>query len=117
MKSHADGVEKSWSAQEQCRAVLCVWTERRSVEALCRELKISRATIMQWQERAMCGMMRALSPRELQEERKPALAVMVRRLVERHAAEQSGTPLRLARRLAAVAKGRDNPAAPAEAPR
>jgi transposase-like protein len=94
------------TAMEQCRAVLSVWTEQRSVETVCRELGIQRHALIQWQERAMVGMIGALSPREAQEERKPALAVAVRRLVERMAAEQDGQPPRLARRLASVAEAR-----------
>ena len=89
--------------REQCRAVLSIWTERRTVEAVCRELGLRRAVLMQWQERAMAGMMRALSPRDVREEQKPALAVRVRRLMERYAAEQDGTPSRLARRWAHMA--------------
>ena len=101
------------TVMEQCRAVLSVWTEKRTVEQVCRELDLRRPVFMQWQERAMSGMIRALSPREAQEARKPALAVMVRRLVERQAAEAGGPGSRLTRRLAAVSTDRDSPA-PAE---
>ena len=60
----------------------------------------------------MSGMVQALSPREAQEERKPALVTVVRHLVERMAAENEGQPPRLARRLARVAESR--PAATGE---
>lgn len=91
---------------EQCRAVLSIWTEQRTVETVCRELGLKRHVLIQWQERAMAGMIRALSPREAQEEQKPALAVAVRRLVERMAAQREGQPPRLARRLASLAEAR-----------
>lgn len=94
------------SVMEQCRAVLSVWTEQRTMEIACRELGVKRTQLMQWQERAMGGMVRALSPREVQEEHTPALAVVVRHLVERMAAESEGQPPRLARRLARVAEAR-----------
>lgn len=102
---------------EQCRAVLSVWMEKRTVEQVCQELGIRRPAFMQWQDRAMAGMIRALSPRAQQEERKPVLAVMVRRLVERQIAEQGGTPARLAKRLAVVTAARESPAGTGEGPR
>lgn len=104
MKNQA--METEPTAMEQCRAVLSVWTEQRKVETVCRELGIKRHVLIQWQERAMTGMIGALSPRDVQEEQKPALAVAVRRLVERMAAERDGQPPRLARRLASVAEAR-----------
>jgi len=104
MKNQA--MEIAPTVMEQCRAVLSVWTEQRTVETVCKELGIKRHVIIQWQERAMAGMIRALSPREVQEEQKPALAVAVRRLVERMAAERDGQPPRLARRLASVVEAR-----------
>lgn len=98
--------EMTPTVMEQCRAVLSVWTEQRTVETVCKELGVKRHVIIQWQERAMAGMIGALSPREVQEEQKPALAVAVRRLVERMAAERDGQPPRLARRLASVVEAR-----------
>lgn len=113
MKNSAMNEESVPSVREQCRAVLSIWTERRTVKTVCRDLGIRRPVLMQWQDRAMAGMMQALSPREVREEQKPALAVRVRRLVERYAAEQTGTPPRLARRWAAVTENRGEPATPA----
>lgn len=110
MKNQNEATEHS--VMEQCRAVLSVWTEQRTMENVCRELGLKRSQLMQWQERAMSGMVQALSPREAQEERKPALATVVRHLVERMAAENEGQPPRLARRLARVAESR--PAATGE---
>lgn len=107
----------TYTVPEQCRAVLSIWTEQRSVDKMCQELGIQRHVIIQWQERAMTGMIRALSPRDVQEECKPALAVAVRRLVERMAAEQDGQPPRLARRLASVAEPRVKAGEAAEADR
>jgi hypothetical protein len=98
--------ETQATVKEQCRAVLSVWTERRSAEAVCREMGISNYVLKQWQERAMGGMIRALAPRAAPEENKPALAVVVRRLVERMAAQSEGQPPRLARRLAKVMETR-----------
>ena len=51
------------TAEEKCRAVLSVWTERRKPADVCRELGIAWSILNQWQERAMEGMLLALQPR------------------------------------------------------
>src|SRR4030042_974274 len=44
------------TAEEKCRAVLSVWTERRKPGEVCRELGVAWSLLSQWQERAMEGM-------------------------------------------------------------
>jgi transposase-like protein len=51
------------TAQEKCRAVLSVWTERRKPGEVCRELGVAWTILSQWQARAMEGMLLALQPR------------------------------------------------------
>src|SRR5512142_1943033 len=51
------------TAEEKCRAVLSVWTERRKPGEVCRELGVAWGILNQWQERAMEGMRLALQPR------------------------------------------------------
>jgi len=51
------------TAEEKCRAVLSVWTERRKPGEVCRELGVAWSVLNQWQERAMEGMLLALEPR------------------------------------------------------
>jgi transposase-like protein len=51
------------TAEEKCRAVLSVWTERRKPGEVCRELGVAWSILNQWQERAMEGMLLALQPR------------------------------------------------------
>jgi len=51
------------TAEEKCRAVLSVWTERRKPGDICRELGVAWSLLNQWQERAMEGMLLALQPR------------------------------------------------------
>jgi len=51
------------TAEEKCRAVLSVWTERRKPGEVCRELGVVWSVLNQWQERAMEGMLLALEPR------------------------------------------------------
>jgi transposase-like protein len=51
------------TAEEKCRAVLLVWTERRKLGEVCRELGVTWTVLSQWQARAMEGMLLALQPR------------------------------------------------------
>ena len=53
------------TVEEKCRAVLSVWTERRKIGEVCRELGVPWSLLNQWQERAMEGMLVALQPRVL----------------------------------------------------
>ncbi len=50
------------TAEEKCRAVLSVWTERRKAMEICRALGIPWPLLNQWQNRAMEGMLLALGP-------------------------------------------------------
>jgi transposase-like protein len=51
------------TAEEKCRAVLSVWTERRKPGEVCRELGVAWTILSHWQARAMEGMLLALQPR------------------------------------------------------
>jgi transposase-like protein len=51
------------TAEEKCRAVLSVWTERRKPGEVCRELGVAWGILKQWEDRAMEGMLLALQPR------------------------------------------------------
>ena len=51
------------TAEEECRAVLSVWTERRKPGEVCRELGVAWTVLSQWQVRAMEGILLALQPR------------------------------------------------------
>ena len=93
------------TAEQKCRAVLSVWTERRKPGEVCRELGIAWGLLNQWQERAMEGMLLALQPRVPVEKGVPLnlrLAVLLeRRLVRLQAtpaAKQGGICGRLQQR-------------------
>lgn len=103
---------RKYNALEQCRAVLSVWTERRSKQEVCREMKISGSLLAYWQEKAMGGLIAALTPREGREvaEKGPALSLGVKRLLEKKAGEQEGQQ-RAQTRLAGIAR-RLAPASP-----
>ncbi len=70
------------TAEEKCRAVLSVWTERRKPGDICRELGVAWTALSQWQARAMEGMLLALQPRVPMEKAvalNPRLAVLLER--------------------------------------
>ena len=86
------------TAQQKCRAVLSVWTERRKPGEVCRELGVGWSLLNQWQERAMEGMLMALQPRISVMENKVALNLRLAVLLERKS--KGGGMKGLERRLA-----------------
>ncbi len=74
------------TAEEKCRAVLSVWTERRKPGEVCRELGVAWGMLQQWQDRAMEGMLLALQPR-VQVERAVALSPRLAVLLKKSQAE------------------------------
>jgi len=88
-------------AEQKCRAVLSVWTERCSPGEVCRELGISWNILNQWQERAMEGMLQALQTRVPVEKGvalNPRLAVLLEKRIkgkglERRLAKLQGSPV------------------------
>ncbi len=77
----------SHTAEEKCRAVLSVWTERRKPAEVCRELGVAWTLLQQWQERAMEGMLLALKPRAPMREKTVALNPRLAVLLERKSEE------------------------------
>ena len=97
-----------YTAQEKCRAVLSVWTERRKPTEVCRELGIPWHLFNQWQERAMEGMLLALQPRVVVR-REVALNLRLAVLLERKSKE--GAMKKLEQRLVRL---QESPAKPGE---
>jgi transposase-like protein len=87
------------TAQEKCRAVLSVWTERRKPGEICRELGVAWSILNHWQERAMEGMLLALQPRIALTEKPVALSSRLAVLLERKSRRggMKGLEKRLAR--------------------
>ena len=85
------------TAEQKCRAVLSVWTERRKPGEVCRELGVAWSLLNQWQERAMEGMLMALQPR-VPVEKGVALSPRLAVLLERNS--KGGAMKGLERRLA-----------------
>jgi len=96
------------TAQEKCRAVLSVWTERRKPTEVCQELGVAWHLLNQWQERAMEGMLLALQPRVAMDKAvalNPRLAVLLERK------SKGGAMKQLERRLVRL---QESPAKPGE---
>ncbi len=90
------------TAEERCRAVLSVWTERRKPGEVCRELGVTWNLLNQWQDQAMEGMLLALQPRVSVEKAvalNPRLAVLLERK------SKGGTMKGLERRLVRLQGG------------
>jgi len=85
------------TAEEKCRAVLSVWTEKRKPGEVCRELGVGWTVLSQWQARAMEGMLLALQPR-IPVEKRVALSPRLAVLLERNS--KGGSMKGLERRLA-----------------
>jgi transposase-like protein len=88
-------------AQDRCRAVLSVWTERRRPSDVCREMNIRTQTLDNWQNRALEGMLQALEPR-LNLKKGSALPGRLQRFLDKRvsAKKSSGNPQgRLSERL------------------
>jgi len=103
------------TAEEKCRAVLSVWTERRKPGEVCRELGVAWALLSQWQARAMEGMLLALQPRVPVEKGvalNPRLAVLLERKSKGEA--MKGLERRLARLQSKTRLNERSPGKPGE---
>ena len=52
-----------FSAVQKCQTVLSVWTDRRTVTEVCRELSINWTTFNAWQNQGLEAMLKALEPK------------------------------------------------------
>ena len=86
---------KEIPAQEKCKAVLAIWTERRKVSELCRDLGVNRIQVDRWEEQALEGMLQSLELKTRKSEPElRALSSHLERLLEK----------RLPKRLAKLSK-------------
>jgi transposase-like protein len=87
------------SAQQRVQAVLSIWTERRHVREVCREMAIHPSLLYAWERRALQAMLKALEPATRQDPG-PALSPKLERLLQRQALQQKGRMAKLEKRLA-----------------
>lgn len=75
---------RTHSAKEKAKAVLALWSGRRSPSALTKELGVPWSAINQWEKRGLSGMLNALDPMWKQDvEDPPSLPRRVEKLIER----------------------------------
>lgn len=89
----------SYSAQEKAQAVLAVWTERASPAEICRQLNINWVTFQQWQQRAMEGMLQALTS-HVNLAKGGALSARLQNLLSKH--QQAAVAAKVSSRLEQV---------------
>lgn len=96
---------RHYTAQEKCQAVLAIWTERRSMAQVGKDLQVSWSQLHVWQDQALSGMLQALEPKTKATDRPSPLSVKLQKLLaKRGLVEQvSGTAsASLQKRLAEV---------------
>ncbi len=81
----AEKRRKPYTAEQKCRAVLLVWTERSKPGTVCREMGVTWRILNQWQDQAMEGMLMGLQPGGLEKgvALSPQLAVLLERKSKR----------------------------------
>jgi transposase-like protein len=97
-----------YSAQQKVQAVLSIWSERRHVREVCRELTIHPSLLYAWERRALQAMLKALEPARSQD-RGPALSPKLERLLVRQALQQKGRMAKLEKRLAKLQEPKSPP--------
>jgi len=96
------GTRQNYSALTKSQAILSIWAEKRKPREICRELGIHWALLRKWENRALDGMLTALSPMPLATDM-PALSKRVERLLTRRVKTLPGAlQTRLARRLESI---------------
>ena len=86
---------------EKCRAVLSVWSERRSPAEVCREISITFMQFRQWQNHALKGILIALDTKKDQV-KCPPLSARLEKLLEGNAATPAPKQSKLEKRLEKV---------------
>jgi transposase-like protein len=97
---------RSFEAHQKITAVLSIWTERRTISQVCRDMSVSHALLDRWQNQAMEGMLAALSAKK--PEKPAALNARLTRLIEKKLPDPT---VKLEKRLKAIQKAgkTDNP--------
>lgn len=75
----------NFSAAEKVRAILAIWTERRSPSEVCREMGVQWSIINNWQNRALEAMLQSMEPR-VNLEKGAALSPRLQKLLQKKGA-------------------------------
>jgi transposase-like protein len=104
---------RHYGAEEKVRAVLSLWSEKRTTTQVCREHDIKWTVLKEWQNRALEGMMQALEPR-VQLQSGPALSPRLSTLLNKRmlATAQKAVGPKLEQRLEKLQEQQDQPPQP-----
>ena len=89
-----------FAPKEKINAVLSVWTECKSATQVCKDMSISWTLLEKWQDQAMEGIVKSLSPGKT--ERKATINTRLARLIEK---KMNGTAQKLEKRLKKIQSG------------
>ena len=99
-------MRRKFSAEDKLKAVLMVWTEKRSGAEICKEMNRNWTLLDRWQNQAMEGMLRALEPKRKEES--PSLAGRLEKLLEKKLASRGHDFGKLEGRLESLQQKRRN---------
>ena len=97
---------RKFSAEEKLKAVLMVWTEKRSGAEICKEMKLNWTLLDRWQNQAMEGMLSGLEPKK--KEDSPSLNGRLEKLLEKKLASRGHDFGKLEGRLESLQQKRQN---------
>lgn len=89
MKIKKKRVRRVFTAEEKVKAVLAVWSERRTITEMSREMDVCYAQLSKWQNLAMEAMLSALESKR-EQEKAPALNLRLEKLLERKSSSRKG---------------------------
>ena len=92
--------KRVFDPKEKITAVLSIWTESRSATQVCKDMSISWTLLEKWQDQAMEGMLKALSPARA--EHKATLNTRLVRLIDK---KVNGSAAKLEKRLKKIQAG------------
>lgn len=95
-----------FTAEEKSKAVLSIWSERRSVTEVSRETGVCYAQLSKWQSLAMEGMLSALESKK-EQEKTPALNLRLEKLLEKKSQFRKGSFGKEKKRMENIAKAEE----------
>jgi len=97
-------IRRTFTAEEKMKAVLSIWTERRTGTEICQEMKLSWTLLDRWQNQAMEGMLSALEQKK--KEATPILNGRLSKLLEKKLSSRNSGIVKLEERLETVQQKR-----------
>ena len=103
-------IRRTFTVEEKLKAVLLIWTERRTGTEICREMNLHWGLLDRWQNQALEGMLSALEPKK--KESSPVLNGRLSKLLEKKLSSRNNGIVKLEERLETVQRKHRSKAAP-----